>query len=294
MENEKILLKDILKFNELRKEYPERRIKLRFNKYKEYEDITYNFVEWYKEDKDAKKFKDSLLTVWSQKQKRIQDNEIIFQFIEIMPHKWLLVDVHKIIDTKGNIAKAKTLAEYTPYFGRLTVNFTNRGQNWFYTSENIIDNVEICEITKKHYLEQEEEFNNYENVCKKFKALKQVIDVETWKNALSAVYGVYVITDIHTGKLYIGSAYGENGIYGRWKTYLTCGFDKEEVEDVEYPNKQLKELVKQKGMSYLEENFQYSILEIAPKTQIGKETVLQRERYWKEVLKSREFGYNDN
>lgn len=75
-----ILLKDVLEFDKLRKEYPDRRIKLRFNKYKKYEDITYNFVEWYKEDKENKNFKNSLLTVWSSKKKRIQDNDIIFQY----------------------------------------------------------------------------------------------------------------------------------------------------------------------------------------------------------------------
>lgn len=40
----KMLLKDVLEFDKLRKEYHDRRIKLRFNKYKEYDDITYDFV----------------------------------------------------------------------------------------------------------------------------------------------------------------------------------------------------------------------------------------------------------
>lgn len=293
MDNEQILLKDVLDFEDLRKRFPKRRIKLRFNKYKEYDDITYNFVEWYKEDKDGKKFKDSLLTVWSTKQKRIQDNEIIFQFIEISPHKWLLVDVHKIISTEQTIAEAESMSEYSKYFGRLIVDFVNRGQNWFYTDENIINNIQVFEITKKHYLEIEEEFNGYENICKKYKELKQIIDMPIWRNALSNVYGVYVLTDTHTGKVYVGSAYGENGIYSRWKTYLTSGYDKDEVENGDYPNKQLKELVKKEGMKYIEENFQYSLLEIIPKT-AGKEKALQRESFWKNVLKSREFGYNDN
>lgn len=28
--------------------------------------------------------------------------------------------------------------------------------------------------------------------------------------------GVYLISDTYTGKLYVGSAYNENGIWGRW------------------------------------------------------------------------------
>ena len=40
--------------------------------------------------------------------------------------------------------------------------------------------------------------------------------VESWRAALSAVAGVYLITDTRTGKLYVGSATGEGGIWARW------------------------------------------------------------------------------
>lgn len=294
MENKKILVKDILNFEELQKKYPERRIKLRFNKYKKYDDITYDFVKWYKQEKEEKIFRESLLTVWSTQKKRIQDNDIIFQFIEINPHKWLFVDVHKIISTESdNIAEAETLTEYEQYFGRLSVTFTNLPQQFYYVAPEIINNIEVNEITKSHYLELEEEFIGYENVCKTYEELEKIIDKTNWKTALSNVYGVYVLTDTKTGKQYVGSATGENGIYGRWKTYLTAGYDEEETKN-DYPNKQLKNLVKKYGKEYIEENFQYSILEILPHTELGKEKALQREAYWKGVLKTREFGYNDN
>jgi hypothetical protein len=32
--------------------------------------------------------------------------------------------------------------------------------------------------------------------------------------------GVYLITDISNGKMYVGSAYGENMILGRWESYV--------------------------------------------------------------------------
>ena len=152
-----ILLKDVLEFDKLRKEYPERRIKLRFNKYKEYDDITYDFVEWYKEDKESKKFKNSLLTVWSNKKKSIEDNDIIFQFIEVEENKWLLVDVAKILSSNNDngIAESETLKEYEKYFGKLTVDFTNSPNQFYYVEPQIIDNIEIFEITNKPYLEME-------------------------------------------------------------------------------------------------------------------------------------------
>ena len=99
------------------------------------------------------------------------------------------------------------------------------------------------------------------------------------------------MTDTKTGKLYIGSATGADGIYGRWQTYLKRGYDD---SDKDYPNKKLKELVKKEGIKYIQDNFQYSILEIFPKTDIGCNKALERESYWKNVFKTRMFGYNDN
>ncbi len=289
-----ILLKDILRFDELLKKYPNKRVKLRFNTnwYDEKRGwIDYN--QRYLDGRD-KFFDNSILSIWSKTKRRISDNDIIFQFIEVKPHIWLLIDVSYIKSAEGDFAKAKRLDEYEKYFGRLFIKWTNLPQQFFYVKKDIINSIELHKIAEKHYLETEEDFNGYENVCKKYKQLKQIIDQKTWKEALSRVYGVYVITDMENGKQYVGSAYGENGIYGRWKTYLESGYDKDEKENGEYPNKELKKLVKEKGLKYIQENFQYAILEIFPMNELGKEKALNRETYWKTVLKTKEHGYNDN
>ncbi len=54
------------------------------------------------------------------------------------------------------------------------------------------------------------------------------------------------------------------------------------------------EIVEKYGISYIKKYFQYSLLEIFPKNEVGKQKALQRERYWKKVLKSKEHGYNAN
>ena len=41
-----------------------------------------------------------------------------------------------------------------------------------------------------------------------------------WKMMLSNVYGVYLILDTITGQQYIGSAYGKDGLWGRWSNYI--------------------------------------------------------------------------
>lgn len=46
-------------------------------------------------------------------------------------------------------------------------------------------------------------------------------------------------------------------------------------------------------MKYVKLNFQYSILETFADDKIDNE-IIDRETWWKEVVSSREFGYNAN
>ncbi|MDK7859562.1 GIY-YIG nuclease family protein, partial [Klebsiella pneumoniae] len=71
--------------------------------------------------------------------------------------------------------------------------------------------------------------------------------------ALSSQKAVYLITDTNTGKLYVGSATSNNGmLLKRWKDYLETGHG---------GNEELIKLVEAKGIKYIEDHFQYSILE---------------------------------
>ena len=53
--------------------------------------------------------------------------------------------------------------------------------------------------------------------------LSGLIDTDAWKTALANQKGVYLITDSSNGKKYVGSATGENMIWGRWKDYIANG-----------------------------------------------------------------------
>ena len=66
------------------------------------------------------------------------------------------------------------------------------------------------------------------------------------------------------------------------------------MEENRYPNKRLCEIVEKYGINYIKKYFQYSLLEIFPKNEVEKQKALQREQYWKKVLKSKEHGYNAN
>jgi len=51
--------------------------------------------------------------------------------------------------------------------------------------------------------------------------------------------------------------------------------------------------VYQKDAEYIRNNFHYAILEVFPR-KASPDRVLERERFWKEVLRTRDFGYNAN
>ena len=83
--------------------------------------------------------------------------------------------------------------------------------------------------------------------------------------------------------MYVGSAAGEGGLWRRWESYAKNGHG---------GNTELKALLKRKGFDYTD-NFQYSVLEIAD-SHATQEYIVTREVYWKNVLLSREYGYNSN
>jgi len=68
------------------------------------------------------------------------------------------------------------------------------------------------------------DFQSFSLIDLSFVELKNIMQFpdsnQTWVTALSSVNGIYLIQDKLSGKLYVGSAYGGNGIYGRWQTTL--------------------------------------------------------------------------
>ena len=102
-----------------------------------------------------------------------------------------------------------------------------------------------------------------------------------WIGALQNQKAVYLITDKSNGKLYVGSATGDNGmLLQRWTNY---------VENGHGGNVELKKL----DFDYIKKNFQYSILENF-NSKVSDEYILKREAWWKHTLDSMKHGYNDN
>ena len=129
-------------------------------------------------------------------------------------------------------------------------------------------------------------FCGYENVLLKYEDLKQIIDdsvlYENWHTALSSVYAIYLLVDTTDGKQYVGSAYGEGGLLGRWKCY---------VDTKHGGDKAIEKLICKFPERY--KNFQFSILQILPKT-VTADEVITIETLYKNKLLTKEFGLNCN
>ena len=175
------------------------------------------------------------------------------------------------------------IPETVPLSGRLVIGFKRPGQAAYLNANRWAARLEVREMLERRMAVSD--FPGFHNLIIDKATLDLIVrqEVPTWRGALSSVAGVYLITDTNTGKLYVGSATGEGGIWGRWCAYASNGHG---------GNKDLRKLLKAEGADYAG-NFQYAVLEIAD-THASSDEVLARESHWKRVLGSREHGYNAN
>ena len=222
------------------------------------------------------------------KHKRFKTGDIAFCFIPYSSDKdWLLVNAYRVLDDSKFLVDAdeESFAEYAPFFGRLVVHFEDKGRNVVVRSEDIINSIYVKTILERPYNELGEDFPGYENVDLSWSDLRRVLKLKNWQTALENQKGVYIITDTATNKRYVGSAYGDDMLLGRWRRYAENGHG---------GNKELKALVEEKGLDYVEKNFRYSILDIYKST-ANDEEIIARESWWKNILLTRgDYGYNAN
>lgn len=128
--------------------------------------------------------------------------------------------------------------------------------------------------------------SDYNDIVLSFTDLEQIVlhQYADWKILLSAIKGVYLITDMSTGKLYVGSAYGEGGVWQRWREYVVTGGHG--------GNKLLMELI-QADSDHARKHFRFSLLMLLSKT-VTAEEAISKEQLFKRKLGSNSFGLNCN
>ncbi len=270
---DKIKLNDILRFENLDN------VKIRFNLQfgKNWNPIeifkngdTTTMLEGHYHNYNKKKeYKVGQITVGLIRIKKNEDTFLLFH----------IGKVTKDLNKFNGIGYAfEDLPEYKKYVGRLIVEFKNKVQTVNRTAKSVINDCFVSQILPDTF--DNDLFPGYDKVSISWDELKRVIEKDNWKTALQNQKGVYLMTDISNGKKYVGSAYGEHMILGRWRAYVKSGHG---------GNVGLKTLT----FDHIKKNFTYSILDIYKST-TNDQIIIERENWWKEILQSRKFGYNEN
>lgn len=216
------------------------------------------------------------------KHKSFKVGQTVIGLVRIEGNKWLLFNLSMITEDLNIFNDVgfeyQTLKKYEKFFGRVIVEYNNRSQNLVRLASTVIHECNVAQILEQEF--ENDEFPGYDEVNLSWVSLSRIIKKGVWKTALENQKGVYLITDTNNGKTYVGSAYGDNMIYGRWLQYTKNGHG---------GNVNLKLL----GFEYIKNYFRYSILEIYKST-TNDNLIINRESWWKEILQSRTYGYNKN
>lgn len=252
--------------------------------------------------KPYKKFLIGTFKEWQERQTNKNfSRKYILSLIYYDKNKWLFGGVYEVVSPEPELIKEgdRSLWKYetrlvnrqTDLIGRIVVGYKKE----FRASYPCLDltspdnryaapkDMNISSILDKRA--SIHDFTGFDNVNIDYETLANIVadGIPSWKSALSNVKGIYLIADRHTGKLYVGSAYGGDCIWQRWTAYAANGHG---------GNIELKELLKTNGEGY-KYNFKYSILEVC-NMNLGNDYIIARETHWKEVLQTRSFGLNRN
>lgn len=163
--------------------------------------------------------------------------------------------------------------------GRMIIEWGSGTRSWVQK----LKSKEVVEIRPKGYVTN---FPGYLDFVLDYHELHQIIQHSDahrdWHQHLAASAGIYLIADTKTGQQYIGSAYGREGILGRWKQYADSGHG---------GNRQLQDLI-ETDSRYMT-HFTFTILRTLSKTLTDSE-VIAYESLYKEKLGTRTFGLNSN
>ena len=227
------------------------------------------------------------------------NRKYVFSMIELpsQPDNWLFGGIFEVLSyslkrNRKGIKKVFYKLDLSDYgsalIGRLIIHWVKDARAKGRKPETMLFNMTVSEILPELYVG--EDFPGYSSINHNYGVLEKLWkdSKQDWVSALSNCQGVYLITDTKMGLRYVGSAYGQEGIWSRWGNYFKTGGHAN--------NKQLKQflLKKRKSVEYARKNFKFSLLEQAS-SRDSEQYIIQRENYWKDILLTRgKYGLNEN
>lgn len=190
---------------------------------------------------------------------------------------WLFGGVFRVVARHGDRYEVELTDVGRSFIGRVKLYSSYRGRTTRTYLENHFDEFKVLEILREPYTGRL--FPGYEDIDLSFEELEALVMNERpdWKAALESIKGIYLISDAKTGKRYIGSAYGDKGIWSRWCSYVASGHG---------GNVELRALANDPSLAYFRTNFRFALLEHRS-VRTPDETILAREAFWKRILFTR-------
>lgn len=244
-----------------------------------------------KENPPLEAFFDGRFKAWQeyQNQQNFKCDEIV-SLIHLHEDKWLFAGIYQVLGVKHRKEGEKNWYEYGTkemsgldhLVGRVVVQFRKRFIAAYLIGPKYIDKLLVSEIREKRM--RIADFPGYNAVSISYRSLRTIVrkNMPQWKGALSNVGGVYLVTDTHIGKLFVGSVHGGDTIWRQWVAFAINGH-----ADI----KPLRRLLSREEGDY-QLHFQFSILEICD-LNASRDYILAREEHWKQSLQSHVFGYNE-
>ena len=190
---------------------------------------------------------------------------------------WLFGGVFRVLGRNADQYTVEQIDEGRDFVGRLKLRSAYSKRATRVNFENHYPDLQVQEILREPYSGRS--FPGFESVDLSFEELETITrhSRPDWRAALSSIKGVYLISDSITKKFYIGSAYGDQGIWSRWCSYIANGHG---------GNVELKALVSDPSLDYCRKAFRFDLLEARP-VATPDEVIIARESFWKRILFTR-------
>lgn len=180
---------------------------------------------------------------------------------------------------------SEPIEHFAPLCGRVVIDSSYVKQQGRVWAAKFLMECHVYQVYPPNW-EFDDDFPGYRGVDLSWADLNAIVHAEapSWRTALRNQKGIYLVTDNSDGKQYVGSAYGNEELWGRWSQYAST---------VHGNNAGLVEVLELHGIDHGKENFRFALLETLDSHTPDPEVIL-RESHWKNILGTRKHGHNNN
>jgi hypothetical protein len=165
---------------------------------------------------------------------------------------------------------------------RLVIAWSGRSHRWLVEKNRTPARIEVLEVRSPGAFPS---FPGFNRLLLSYSELKKHLmheNTSEWVKVLVSTRGVYLITDTKRGNLYVGSATGERGLWGRWRSYAASGHGGNKLIRIGIEDNLIDK-----------NDFQISVLETLSNLST-REDGIKSEMFWKERFGGKALTLNGN